>query len=93
MELFNFITKQQAAQIIKKHPATLSRYRKQGLLLEGIHFVRSGNEYLYNQALLTDWVANGCETNTPDHQRAIALYLSQKLGNQTKNRRQTIPAV
>lgn len=29
-----------------------------------------------------------CETNTPDHQRAIALYLSQKLGNQTKNRRQ-----
>ncbi|XWK89483.1 MAG: hypothetical protein U7127_05305 [Phormidium sp.] len=83
-----FIDKSAASEILSKSPRTLIRYRQQGILIEGIHCARVGNEWLYNEELIKDLITCGMNPNHPDHQRAIAYYQSQKLGNQLKNRRQ-----
>jgi len=83
---FKFVPKEVAAEIVNKHPATLARYRKENRLIDGIHFVKCGNEYLYNEPLLKDWLANGCDIANADHRNAIEVYQRQKLGNQKRRK-------
>jgi len=64
----------------------LKDYRRRGLLIEDIHWVRlNPRVILYNVVLMTDWIQN---RNDPGaHQRAIDLYLSGLACNQRKPRR------
>lgn len=87
-----FIDKKQAGEILSKSPRTLNRYRNRGILIEGIHCAYVGNEWLYNEELLKDLITCGMNPNHPDHQRAIAYYQSQKLGNQVKGRQKKYQA-
>jgi hypothetical protein len=83
-----FINKTEAGKLISKSPRTLIRYRKQGILIEGIHCAMVGNEWLYHKELIEDLISCGMNPNHPDHQRAIAYYQSQKMGNKLKSRHQ-----
>ncbi|MBW4680648.1 MAG: hypothetical protein KME19_11085 [Microcoleus vaginatus WJT46-NPBG5] len=87
-----FIDKKQAGEILSKSSRTLNRYRSRGILIEGIHCAYVGNEWLYNEELLKDLITCGMNPNHPDHQRAIAYYQSQKLGNQLKGRQKKYQA-
>lgn len=78
-----FVNKRDAGAVLSKSSTTLARYRK-SFLIEGIHYAFVGNEWLYNKELLEDLVSCGMNPNHPDHQRAIAYYQSQKLGNKLK---------
>ena len=89
----NFINKNRASEILSKSPRTLIRYRQQGILIEGIHCAFVGNEWLYNEELLNDLITCNMNPMHPDHQRAIAYYQSQKLGNQLKGRQKKYQAV
>ncbi|MCT7952887.1 helix-turn-helix domain-containing protein [Ancylothrix sp. C2] len=88
-----FVDKRTAAEILSKSPRTLIRYRTQGILIEGIHCAFVGNEWLYNEELLQDLITCNMNPQHPDHQRAIAYYQSQKLGNKLKGRRQKYQAI
>jgi len=81
-----FVNKAIASEILSKSPRTLIRYRNRGILIEGIHCAFVGNEWLYNKELIEDLITCGMDTQHPDHQRAIAYYQSQKMGNQLKGR-------
>ncbi len=82
-----FVDKEEASEILSKSPRTLIRYRKQGILIEGIHCAKVGNEWLYNKELIEDLISCGLNNSHPDHQRAIHYYQSQKLGNQLKRKK------
>lgn len=88
-----FVNKMIAAELLSKSPRTLIRYRQQGILIEGIHCALVGNEWLYNKELIEDLICCGMNSQHPDHQRAIAYYQSQKLGNQFKGRVKKCQAV
>lgn len=61
----------------------LKDYRRRGLLIEDVHWVRLNSRViLYNLALMADWIQN--RNNPAGHQRAIELYLSSLACNQRK---------
>jgi hypothetical protein len=77
----NFVNKQGACQYLKLSEATLKRYRLQGLLIEGIHWVRLNSRCIrYNLDLLQDWMRN--RHNPEAHQRTIEVYLANLQNNQ-----------
>ncbi|MEM8804460.1 MAG: hypothetical protein AAGF01_00210 [Cyanobacteria bacterium P01_G01_bin.38] len=77
-----FVSKQEATQCLKLSDTTLKRYRSQGLLIEGLHWVRINSRVIrYNLELLKDWVHN--RHDPVAHQRAIAVYQASLLSNQS----------
>jgi hypothetical protein len=83
----NWLTKQQAADILKAHPDTLRRWRASEEIgwIEGIHYQKTGRQYLYNEPLLRDWLAH---RHDPDgHLAAIETYQRSLSSNQPKKRK------
>jgi len=53
------ITKHEAAKIIGIRPSTLSHWRREKKLIEGIHFVRFNSRVVrYIHEALKDWAVN-----------------------------------
>lgn len=51
----HFASKQQATQYLQVSETTLKRYRLQGLLIEGIHWIRLNSRCIrYNLELIQD---------------------------------------
>ncbi|MGB3310944.1 MAG: hypothetical protein WBG32_16550 [Nodosilinea sp.] len=51
----------------------MRRYRVQGLLIEGVHWVRVNSRCIrYNLELINDWLHN--RHDPAAHQRAIEIY-------------------
>ncbi|WP_013320680.1 helix-turn-helix transcriptional regulator [Gloeothece verrucosa] len=81
-----FVGKQEVSQHLKLSATTLKRYRLQGLLVEGIHWVRLNSRCIrYNLDLLQDWLQN--RDDPIAHQRAIEIYQASLLSNQKKPRK------
>jgi CHAD domain-containing protein len=84
----HFISKQEASQRLQLSGTTLKRYRLQGLLIEGIHWVRINSRCIrYNLELIQDWLHNRHDPIA--HQRAIEIYQANLLSNQRNPRKQT----
>jgi hypothetical protein len=81
----NFLTEQELAERLSLSVDTLQRYRKDKVLLQGIHWQKlRGGEIRYNETLLIDWWAN---LHDPEaHQRAIENWQQQLLSNKRKRR-------
>ncbi|MGG6239389.1 hypothetical protein [Leptolyngbya sp. KIOST-1] len=61
----------------------MRRYRVQGLLIEGVHWVRVNSRCIrYNLELIKDWLHN--RHDPVAHQRAIEIYQASLLSNQRK---------
>lgn len=79
------------ADAIGVSPHTLKRYRLQGSLIEGIHWIRINSRCVrYNHELVQDWVSNRHDPGS--HLQAIELYRSTLACNQIqpfKRRRKT----
>jgi tRNA(His) 5'-end guanylyltransferase len=81
--MVQFVSKQEATQSLKLSGTTLRRYRVQGLLIEGIHWVRVNSRCIrYNLELIKDWLHN--RHDPAAHQRAIEIYQASLLSNQRK---------
>jgi tRNA(His) 5'-end guanylyltransferase len=81
-----FVSKQEALQCLKLSSTTLKKYRLQGLLIEGIHWVRINSRCIrYNLELIQDWLHN--RHDPVAHQRAIHAYQASLLSNQKKSNR------
>ncbi len=81
----HFASKQEASQYLNLSGTTLKRYRLQGLLIEGIHWVRINSRCIrYNLDLIQDWLHNRHDPIA--HQRAIENYQANLLSNQKKTR-------
>jgi hypothetical protein len=75
-----FVGKGEATRCLNVSDTTLKRYRLQGLLMEGVHWVRLNSRCIrYNLDLLQDWVQN--RDNPLAHQRAIDIYKAGLLSN------------
>lgn len=84
----HFASKQEAAQYLQLSGTTLKRYRLQGLLIEGIHWVRINSRCIrYNLDLIQDWLQNRHDPIA--HQRAIEVYQANLLSNQKKTTRRS----
>jgi tRNA(His) 5'-end guanylyltransferase len=82
--MVQFVSKQEAIQALKLSGTTLRRYRVQGVLIEGIHWVRVNSRCIrYNLELIQDWLHNRHDPIA--HQRAIHIYQSSLLSNQKKS--------
>ena len=78
-----FVSKQEALQYLNLSSTTLKKYRLQGLLIEGIHWVRINSRCIrYNLELIQDWLHN--RHDPAAHQRAIEIYQASLLSNQRK---------
>lgn len=78
-----FVGKGEATRFLNMSDTTLKRYRLQGLLIEGIHWIRLNSRCIrYNLDLVQDWVQN--RDDPAAHQRAIEIYRSGLLSNQKK---------
>ena len=83
-----FVSKREAIESLKLSDTTLRRYRVQGLLIEGLHFVRLNSRCIrYNLDLVKDWLHNRHDPEA--HQRAIDIYQESLLSNQKKIPRRT----
>jgi len=81
--MVQFVSKQEATQSLKLSGTTLRRYRVQGLLIEGVHWVRVNSRCIrYNLELIKDWLHN--RHDPAAHQRAIEIYQAGLLSNQRK---------
>ena len=81
--MVQFVSKQEATQSLKLSGTTLRRYRVQGLLIEGVHWVRVNSRCIrYNLDLIKDWLHN--RHDPAAHQRAIEIYQASLLSNQRK---------
>ncbi|NEQ46924.1 MAG: hypothetical protein F6K00_26630 [Leptolyngbya sp. SIOISBB] len=78
-----FVSKQEALRCLNLSSTTLKKYRLQGLLVEGIHWVRVNSRCTrYNLELIQDWLHN--RHDPAAHQRAIEIYQASLLSNQRK---------
>lgn len=81
---FRFVDKHEALKILPLSESSLYRLRKDGELIEGIHWQRLGKKVVYNAILIQDYVAN---KHDPDaHIAAIEEYQRSLLSNQPKKR-------
>lgn len=82
---FELLTERQASAKLKIGQRTLQRYRKNEVLLEGIHWQRlPSGEIRYIDLLLLDWAAN---LHDPDaHLQAIENFRSQLPSRKQKRR-------
>ncbi len=83
-----FIRKDAAAQLIGYAPDTLKKLRANGVLREGIHWVRINSRSVrYNKVLLMDWVINRDDAQA--HERAIEMFFMSLPSNQKTARRKS----
>jgi tRNA(His) 5'-end guanylyltransferase len=81
-----FVSKQEAVRYLQLSDATLKRYRLQGQLIEGIHWVRINSRCIrYNLDLIQDWLHNRHDPTA--HERAVRTYQASLLSNQKKTKR------
>jgi hypothetical protein len=63
-KIYTLINPQDAAKISDRKPDTLKRLRRQGDLIEGVHWVRENNRRVkYRKELLEDWAATRHDTH------------------------------
>ena len=78
-----FVTKHIISKLLKLSPETLKKYRLDGRLVEGIHWIRVNPRLVrYNLPLVQDWFQN--QGDPQAHQRAIVNYHAMLLSNQKK---------
>lgn len=83
-----FVGKREAERITGLSHETLKKYRLQGVLIEGIHWVRQNQRLiLYNALLLSNFIQNRNDPN--QHGIAIEHYL-RSLPSQAKVRSRKI---
>jgi tRNA(His) 5'-end guanylyltransferase len=71
--MFRFVDRKEVTFHLKMKATTLRKYRMNGGLIEGIHWIKFNSRcILYNLELLQDWVHN--QNDQAAHQRAIARY-------------------
>ncbi|MBR8831894.1 MAG: hypothetical protein N5P05_002609 [Chroococcopsis gigantea SAG 12.99] len=88
----HFANKSEASQYLKLSGTTLKRYRLQGLLVEGIHWVRLNSRCIrYNLDLIQDWLHN--RHDPVAHQRAIEIYQASLLSNQKKTGKRPVKSL
>lgn len=79
----SFVTKHTIAELLKLSPETLKKYRLDGRLIEGIHWIRVNSRVVrYHLALIQDWLQN--QGDPQAHQRAIENYQITLLSNQKR---------
>ncbi|PSF35978.1 hypothetical protein C7H19_14630 [Aphanothece hegewaldii CCALA 016] len=84
----HFVDKREVSRYAKLSGTTLKRYRLQGVLIEGIHWVRLNSRCIrYNLDLIQDWLQNRHDPIA--HQRAIEVYQANLLSNQKKTTRRS----
>jgi tRNA(His) 5'-end guanylyltransferase len=80
-----FVTKHQAAACLFVSTSTLKRYRLNGELIEGVHWVRLNSRCIrYNLEILKDWFKN--RDNLQVHLQTIDEYLQSLPSNQKKEK-------
>lgn len=84
---FDFVTKDDIALMLKCHPNTVLLYKKNQGWIEGIHYVNFDKRKLYNRQLILNLVQCGGVVESEEHQRAIAVYLANRLDNQSIGRK------
>jgi hypothetical protein len=83
--MFHFISRADAAQILKISPSTLKRYRLNGIWIEGTHWVRVNRRCVrYNINLIQNWFENRHDPIA--HEKMIEAY-HLDLSQQPKNLR------
>lgn len=76
-----FVSQYEVARHLNVSATTLKRYRRDGKLIEGIHWMRLSQRCIrYNLDLIRDWLQN--RNNWPVHRRAIEVYQASLLSNQ-----------
>ncbi|WP_013320998.1 helix-turn-helix transcriptional regulator [Gloeothece verrucosa] len=84
----HFINKQEASRCLQISATTLKRYRLQGILIEGVHWVRLNSRCIrYNLELIQNWVQN--RHDPVAHQKAIENYQATLLSYQGQPRKNT----
>jgi hypothetical protein len=85
-DMNEFCNSEAACQILGCSIRSLVRYRKEGKLLENIHYGRNpgGRIILYNVGLLNHLISCGGDVNDRAHQVAIERYLADRPENQPK---------
>ncbi|MFM2432390.1 MAG: hypothetical protein RLZZ511_3604 [Cyanobacteriota bacterium] len=83
--MFRFVDRKEITFHLKMKSTTLYKYRMNGVLIEGVHWVKFNSRcILYNLELLQDWVRN--RDDAAAHQRAIARYQATLISNQPARR-------
>jgi tRNA(His) 5'-end guanylyltransferase len=81
-----YLDKWQAAKRFRISTDTMKRYRRSGIWIENIHWVKYNSRCIrYNSDLIEDWIHNRADPHA--HQRAIEVYRANLLSNQRKTRR------
>ena len=87
-----FVDKHAAAAILNCHPDNIDQYHEGGKQdsgwIMGVHYIRRGlskGPWLYNRALIQDWLRN--RHDQAAHLRAIAVWEKNKMGNQSVRRK------
>jgi tRNA(His) 5'-end guanylyltransferase len=71
--MYQFVNKQVASEKLNLSCATLKKYRLNGTLVEGTHWIKVNCRCIrYNLELIQDWLRNRC--NPTAHNHAIYLY-------------------
>lgn len=84
--MFQFVTKQQASEILNMSFSTLKKYRLDGTWMEGTHWVKLNSRCIrYNLELIQDWFHN--RQDPIAHHRAIDLYHASLASNQKRTKR------
>lgn len=78
-----FLTEEQAAEILQVSDRTLQRYRQNGTHQKGIHYQKMpGGGIRYINVMLQDWMMN---LDDPEaHQQAIEEFRKQSAGNRRR---------
>ena len=83
-----FVNKRQVSECLSLSGSTLKKYRLNGELIEGIHWVRINSRCVrYNLELLKDWLQN--RSDPAAHMQAIETYQQGLLSNQSQQRRKS----
>ena len=83
--MFHFVNKHTMAKVAGVSHYTLKRYRLQGDLVEGIHWIRINSRCVrYNQELTQDWFSNRHDPHA--HIKAIEVYMAGMVGRRKKKK-------
>lgn len=81
LQNYPFVNKQSASKLTGLSTETLKRYRLQGKLEKGIHWIAINQRVIkYNISLVLDWIKN-YHDNPQKHMKAIENYLASLPSN------------
>jgi tRNA(His) 5'-end guanylyltransferase len=87
--MFQFANKQLASERLNLSCSTLKKYRLNGTLIEGTHWVKVNCRcILYNLELIQDWLHNRHDPIA--HHRAIDIYHASLVSNQKRSKRKAL---